>query len=133
LPEGDWTRAIRRFRLPSPSRQQRVRRSDGTWYLDADFLPWGVSAEINGTQHLMAGAVARDDHRRNVLGTGGRLVITLSSYDVRHRPGVAVIATAAALLSRGWQPSPAVLCGLQRLAGEVGMRLEDGDWLPHAS
>jgi hypothetical protein len=133
LPEGDWSRAIRRYRLPHPVRQQPVQRSDGTWYLDADFWPWGVSVEINGTQHVLAGAVVVDDHRRNVLGTGGRLVITLSSYDVRRRPGVAVVATAAALLSRGWVPTPSVRRGLQALAHEMGMSLHDGDWLPSAS
>ncbi|MGH8894037.1 MAG: hypothetical protein ACRDWY_12155, partial [Actinomycetes bacterium] len=93
LPERDWNRAIRRYGLPVPVCQRRVQRADGTWYLDADFDPYGVGVEINGTQHLVAGRVAMDDHRRNVLGTRGRLMITIGSHTVRHQPGVAVVAS----------------------------------------
>jgi hypothetical protein len=127
LPERDWVRAIRRYRLPRPAQQQAVERADGTWYLDADFQPYGVGVEINGTQHLLARAVGQDDHRRNVLGTGGRLVITVGSHTVRRQPGVAVVATAAALLSRGWSPPQAVRHGLEVLAATVGMDLLTGD------
>jgi hypothetical protein len=127
LPERDWVRAIRRYRLPRPAQQQAVERADGTWYLDADFQPYGVGVEINGTQHLLARAVGHDDHRRNVLGTGGRLVITVGSHTVRRQPGVAVVATAAALLSRGWSPPQAVRHGLEVLAATVGMDLLTGD------
>lgn len=51
LPELEWTRGLRRYRLPEPVRQ-----------------------------HLLVGAAGADDHRRNVLGTGARLVITLTSH-----------------------------------------------------
>lgn len=129
LPERSWTRAIRRHRLPEPNLQVCVRRDDGTWYLDADFQPWGVGVEINGTQHTLVRTAGRDDHRRNVLGTGGRLVITIGSHIVRHLPGVAVVATAAGLLSRGWQPPDEIRAGLEHLAADVGMDLRTGDWL----
>lgn len=128
LPERSWSRAIRRHGLPEPSRQARVQRADGRWYLDADFQPWGVGVEINGTQHLLVRQAHWDDHRRNVLGTGGRLMITIGSHTVRHQPGVAVVATAAALLSRGWQPAEEVHRHLVALADEVGMDLSTGDW-----
>jgi hypothetical protein len=133
LPEAEWTRALRRFGLPEPTRQRKVRRADGTWYLDADFEVFLVGVEINGSQHQLVGAVLLDDHRRNVLGTGGRLVITIASYVVRHHPGRAVIATAAALLSRGWTPEPQVLARLEALARAEKMDLRTGDWLPRAS
>jgi very-short-patch-repair endonuclease len=132
LPERQWTRSLRRFDLPEPVRQQPVRRADGTWYLDGDFQPWDVGVEINGTQHHLVGATGRDDHRRNVLGTGGRLVITLESHRVRHRGGTAVVATAAALLSRGWLPTRQVRQRLEALAAQEGMCLLTGDWLPGA-
>lgn len=128
LPERAWDRARRRYRLPEPTRQQPVRRSDGTWYLDADFAPGGVGVEINGVQHLRAVDAVRDHHRRNVLGTGGRLMITLDSRTVRQRPGVAVVATAVALLSRGWQPDGRTLTALRQLAAAEGMDLATGDW-----
>jgi hypothetical protein len=127
LPERRCARAVRRHRLPEPTRQQAVLRADGTWYLDADFQPYGVGVEINGTQHQLGRAVADDDHRRNVLGTRGRLMITIGSHVVRHRPGVAVVATAAAVMSRGWVPTGAVLHGLRRLAAAEGMDLLTGD------
>lgn len=129
LPEREWSRAIRRYRLPAPVRQRRVQRVDGTWYLDGDFAPWGVGVEIDGVAHLRVSDAERDDHRRNVLGTGGRLMITLSSHLVRTRPGAAVIITAAALLSRGWQPDATTRLGLHRLAAAEGMDLRTGDWL----
>lgn len=128
LPERAWDRARRRYRLPEPARQHPVRRADGTWYLDADFTPWRVGVEINGVQHVRAADAARDHHRRNVLGTGGRLVITIDSHTVRYRPGVAVVATAAALRSRGWQPDRPTLAALSRLAADEGMDLTTGDW-----
>ena len=136
LPERQWMTALRRYRLPEPVRQQPVRRADGTWYLDADFQPWNVGVEINGSQHARPGAIGWDDHRRNVLGIGGRLVITLSSHVVRHRAGVAVVATAAGLLSRGWEPSRRLQQTLERLAASEGLNLSTGDWLarhPRAS
>ena len=132
LPEADWTRATRRYRLPEPTRQRKVQRADGTWYLDADYEEFLVGVEINGSQHLVAGALVLDDHRRNVLGTGGRLVITIASHVVRRQPGQAVVATAAALLSRGWAPEPAVLARLEALARAEQMDLRTGDWLRRA-
>ena len=132
LPEAEWTKALRRFGLPEPSRQHKVQRADGTWYLDADFEEFLVGVEINGSQHQVAGTVLLDDHRRNVLGTGGRLVITIGSHIVRHHPGRAVVATAAALLSRGWVPEPRVLARLEALARVEGMDLRTGDWLRRA-
>lgn len=133
LPERAWSRAIRRHGLPEPHRQRLVQRADGRWYLDADFQPYGVGVEINGAQHVVAAQAAVDDHRRNVLATGGRLMITIASHTVRHDPGAAVVTTAAALLSRGWGPPPGVRRGLDQLAVEVGMDLRTGDRLRPAS
>lgn len=133
LPEAQWTRALRRYGLPEPTRQRKVQRDDGTWYLDADFEEFLVGVEINGSQHQVAGALVLDDHRRNVLGTGGRLVITIGSHVVRHRPGQMIVATAAALLSRGWVPEPRVLARLEALARAEQMDLRTGDWLRLAS
>lgn len=130
LPERAWSRGLRQYGLPRPVRQERVRRADGSWFLDADFQPWGVGVEINGVQHLLVSTEAAEEHRRNVLGIGGRLMITVASHTVRHRIGVAVVATAAALLARGWTPDPAVRRGLERLAADEEMDLMTGDWLP---
>lgn len=105
LPELDFARACRRAGLPEPTRQQRVRRSGGSWYLDNDFTPWLVTVEINGVQHRELLAAEADDRRRAGLQVLGRLVVDISSWTVRHQPQVAVLRTAEALLSRGWTPS----------------------------
>ena len=130
LPERAWSLGLRRYGLPQPVRQQRVRRADGSWYLDADFQPWGVGVEINGVQHLLVATAAAEEHRRNVLGIGGRLMLTLASHTVRHRIGVAVVATAAALFARGWCPDDQTRRRLEALAAAEGMSLLTGDWLP---
>ena len=132
LPERAWSRGLRRYGLPQPVRQERVRRADGSWFLDGDFQPWGVGVEINGVQHLLVSTAAAEEHRRNVLGIGGRLMITVASHTVRHRIGVAVVATAAALLARGWCPEEAVRRGLEQLTAEEGLDLLTGDWLAAA-
>ncbi len=37
MPELDFLRGLRRAGLPEPTRQTRLRRANGTWYLDNDF------------------------------------------------------------------------------------------------
>ncbi len=104
LPELEYLRGLRRFGLPEPSRQRNVRRAGGRYYLDADFDEWQVTAEINGAQHLTMSAKEADDVRRTRLAIGGRLVVDLGSHTVRHDIVLAVLLTADALISRGWQP-----------------------------
>lgn len=106
LPELDYARALRTAGIPQPTRQRRVRRPSGAWYLDNDFEVWAVTVEINGIQHneLLAGEA--DAVRRGALQAGGRIVVDVSSYAVRHRPALAVLRTAEALLAHGYQPSP---------------------------
>ena len=84
-------------------------------------------------QHLLVSTAAAEEHRRNVLGIGGRLMITLASHTVRHRNGVSVVATAVALLARGWCPDESVRRGLEALAEQEGINLLTGDWQPAAS
>jgi hypothetical protein len=126
LPELDWVRGIRRVGLPTPTRQRVAQHPDGRYYIDAEFEPWAVCVEINGAQHLDLLAREADDQRRSVLSTGGRLVIDISSYTVRHDIGLAMLRTARALHSRGWRPPPDSLRELERLATDRRVEL----WLP---
>ena len=128
LSEREWSRGIRRAGLPVPTHQRAVRRANGTWYLDASFDAWLVSVEVNGTQHAELTRSERDDHRRNVLGTAGRLVLAVSSHAVRHTD-IPVLATAAALLARGWRPPVRVRDHLERQAAAAGFDLVTGDWV----
>lgn len=116
LPELAFARACRCAGLPKPARQQRVRRSGGSWYLDNDFTPWLVTVEINGVQHRELHASEADDRRRAGLQVLGRLVVDISSWSVRHQPQVAVLRTAEALLSRGWTPNASTVRVLRNYA-----------------
>ena len=124
LPELAYAQALRRTGLPQPDRQSKLKRAKGAWYLDNDFDDWAVTVEVNGSQHYSLLARESDDDRRFVQQVQGRLVVDISSYVVRHRPGIAVLRTAEALLSRGYQPEPSVLAALLDLA-----RQEDWTWL----
>jgi hypothetical protein len=124
LPELDYARALRRARLPAPTRQRKVCRPNGVWYLDNDFDDWLVTVEVNGMQHHDLLASEADDVRRGGLQRRGRLVVDISSYTVRRRERVAVLRTAEALMSRGWVPSPSVRTRLLRYSREENWPLE---------
>jgi hypothetical protein len=124
LPELDYARALRRAGLPEPTRQRKVCRPNGVWYLDNDFDDWLVTVEVNGMQHHDLLASEFDDVRRGGLQRRGRLVVDISSYTVRRRERVAVLRTAEALMSRGWVPSPSVRTRLHRYAREENWPLE---------
>lgn len=129
VPELAWVVGLRRFGLPEPTRQAKVRNARGWYFLDARFDPWRVAVEINGIQHLELRAREADDERRLALAAGGLLVVDLSSYLVRHEIGVAMLRTARALYARGWQPEPRTVALLQRVAAQRREPL----WLPAAA
>jgi hypothetical protein len=120
LPELEYARALRRIGLPQPSRQRKVRRRNGVWYLDNDFDEWGVTVEINGAQHFELLASEADAVRRTALQVRGRIVVDISSYTVRHRVGRAMLATADALVARGYRPRNRTRRVLEHLAQEEG-------------
>ena len=111
-------------RLPEPTRQRKVRRPNGVWYLDNDFDEWLVTVEVNGMQHHDLLASEADDVRRGGLQRRGRLVVDVDPYSVRHHERVAVLRTAEALMSRGWVPNASVQTRLERYAREDNWPLE---------
>jgi very-short-patch-repair endonuclease len=117
LPEQDFLRSLRRAGLPLPSRQRAVRRPDGRYVLDCDYDEWMVTVEINGAHHLDVQQREYDDVRRTRLAIGGRLVVDLGSWIVRHDPDLAVLLTADALLARGWRPEHDLRASLIGMAG----------------
>ena len=118
LPELDYLSGLRRFGLPIPSRQSPVQGQDGRYRLDAEFDPWAVTVEINGTHHLDVRQKEADDIRRSRLAIGGRLVVDIGSSTVRHDIELAVLLTADALFSRGWDAAPEVRQRLLTVAKE---------------
>ena len=105
LPELADLHGLRCFGLPEPTRQRVVRRSDWRYYLDAELDPAPATVEINGVHHLYVRQKEFDHVRRTRLAIGGRLVVDIGSYIVRHYIALAVLLTADALLSRGWEPA----------------------------
>jgi hypothetical protein len=124
LPELEYARALRRAGLPEPTRQRKVCRPNGVWYLDNDFDEWLVTVEVNGMQHHDLLASEADDVRRGGLQRHGRLMVDVSSHTVRRRERVAVLRTAEALMSRGWVPPRAVQARLLRYAEQEHWPLE---------
>jgi len=116
LPELDYLRGLRDTGLPVPSRQRLVRRPDGRYVLDAEFDEWLVTVEINGAHHMDVRQKEWDDIRRTRLAIGGRLVVDIGSWTVRHDRDLAVLLTADALLSRGWQPDSGLRARLEEMA-----------------
>ena len=76
LARAHYARALRRAGLPEPTRQRKVRRPNGVWYLDNDFDDWLVTVEVNGMQHHDLLASEADDFRRGVLA----IVVVGSSW-----------------------------------------------------
>ncbi len=122
LPEQRFRRGLRRAGLPEPRHQQALRRADGTWYLDNDFPDYLVSVEINGLQHYEQMLREVDDFRRAVLQIGGRMVVDLSSYAVRHQLPTCLLLTAQALVARGYRPPTGTARRLEAMKAQVGWK-----------
>jgi very-short-patch-repair endonuclease len=102
VPEHDFEQVRRMFGLPEPQRQAVVVRSDGRYYLDADWQPFRVSAEVHGTQHMEIRTWDTDLDRQAILAAQGRRVLQFSSYAVRHRKQQVGTLLVAALRNGGW-------------------------------
>lgn len=120
LPEMRLMRGLRRAGLPEPRRQRRLQRADGTWYLDNDFADFLVTVEVNGLQHYEQTLREADDFRRAVLQIGGRIVVDLSSYAVRHALPRCLLLIAEALTSHGYRAPAATLRRLEQLRATAG-------------
>lgn len=123
LPELAYLRGLRAAGLPAPTRQRKVQRPDGAWYLDNDFADHLVSVEVNGLQHYELLLQEADDFQRAVLQISGRIVIDLTSYAVRHHIQACVLLTAEALLAHGWHPAPKVERVLAAYREQLGRAL----------
>lgn len=84
LSEIDFFRVCRKFRLPPPDRQ-RVRH-DGQGrrrYLDADWDDAALTAEVDGSAHMLVASWANDMDRQNEVTLGDRRVLRFSTMAVR--------------------------------------------------
>jgi hypothetical protein len=86
LPEVAFGRLVRRAGLPPPTRQAVLRRANGRYYLDAEWKPQRVVAEIDGLAHLEVRRWLADLERQNALAVGRLTVVRFASCHIRHRP-----------------------------------------------
>lgn len=103
LGESDFARLCREKGLPTPRRQELLRRPSGSYYTDARFTEYDVVVEVDGIQHL--GVVqARQDHRKhNELQIDGDTVLRVLNAELRCDPGPFVEQLKRALTARGWR------------------------------
>jgi len=103
LPEVEFVRLVRRYRLPTPTRQRILRRANGRYYLDADWDEYGVSAEIDGIHHEEFRQRDHDRERRNDITADGRRVLNFVSYEIRHVDADVAELLARSLRTGGWR------------------------------
>jgi hypothetical protein len=104
LSELDFGVLCRRRGLPAPTRQTVVTTSTGRCYLDVTWDEWGVTAEIDGVQHLQLDVWLRDAWRSNDVALGGRLVLRFPALALRVDSHRVMDQTEAALRRGGWRP-----------------------------
>lgn len=86
LPERDFDDIRRRAMLPAPTRQQRLRGTDGRFYLDATWDDLDLAVEVHGSQHQQVGQWDADITRGNEIVIDGRRLLIFTSYAIRHQP-----------------------------------------------
>lgn len=92
--------AVRRF--PPLARQVRRTTPSGRIYLDVRFRTYPVSVEIDGAQHLDAGAAAGDALKQNAA-LEGDIVIRIPVWALRTDPHPFLDQVDAALKRCGWR------------------------------
>jgi hypothetical protein len=84
VPEKDFDFIVRRFELPSPTRQRIVQRSGQRCYLDVDWEAYGIGVEVQGAHHFEVLRADADLDRHNEITSMGRRLLMFSSRAVRH-------------------------------------------------
>ena len=102
LGELDVARALRTRGLPEPARQAVRRRDSGTQYLDADFPSYGISLEIDGSQHDLPDQRLADLLRDLGLATEGRTTVRIPLIAWRLDEAAVLDALERLFRSRGW-------------------------------
>ena len=107
LSELDFTRLIRRYRLPAPDRQSPRRDPAGRRrWLDAVWEAARLIVEVDGRHHMDAGQYWADMDRDNDLVAGGYRVLRFPAFIVRYHPGYVAERIRTALRPRMTDPDP---------------------------
>lgn len=105
LGERDFARLCERRRIPPCTRQVRRQTASGTWVYDNVWGAYGVTAEINGSQHLEPEQVLTDALKQNEMRIDGHVVIQIPNLALRVDPDPYLDQLEAALRRGGW-PGP---------------------------
>jgi hypothetical protein len=105
LPERDFDEIRIGAGLPRPTRQHRVKRPDGRYYLDAAWEKWNVAAEIHGVPHIEVAQWTEDIVRANEVVIAGPRLVAFTSYATRHRKAAVADQMRRLLESAGWDGS----------------------------
>lgn len=107
LSELDFTRLIRRYRLPPPDRQAPRRDSAGRRrWLDAVWETARLVVEVDGRHHMDAAQYWADMDRDNDLTVDGYRVLRFPAFLVRYHPGYVAGKIRAALRPGVADPDP---------------------------
>ena len=88
LPERDFAELWRTLRLPPLSHQRKVKREDGSYFLDAHCEALGFGVEIHGGPHSAVAHWDADLNRANEIVARGERLLFFTSYATRHTRSV---------------------------------------------
>ena len=110
LSELDFTRLIRRYRLPAPDRQASRTDSAGRRrWLDAVWKTARLVVEVDGRHHMDAAQYWADMDRDNDLTVDGYRVLRFPAFLVRYHPGYVAGKIRAALRAGAGDPDPGLI------------------------
>lgn len=107
LPERDFNEIVRSLGLPAPTRQRRLQRPDGRYYLDVEWPEYGISVEIHGSHHMEVNQWSADLVRGNEVAISGRRSLMFTSFVIRHEPEAVADQLLRMFRARGWSSSAA--------------------------
>ncbi|NHN56553.1 hypothetical protein G9U51_12260 [Calidifontibacter sp. DB0510] len=103
IAELDLGAACRELGLPEPTRQRRLRRPSGTYYLDAEWRDYKVTLEVDGIQHLLPDRQQRDLLKHNEITLSGGTHLRATTSAVRDRDLRTFGQLREALRRNGWR------------------------------
>lgn len=102
VPEKDFDGIVRRFGLPTPTRQRIVPRVGQRCHLDVAWDGYGVGVEVQGAHHFEVLRADADLDRHDEITSMGRRLLMFSSRAIRHEGDAVGQVVTHALRSGGW-------------------------------
>jgi very-short-patch-repair endonuclease len=100
--EREFARLCIKRGLPTPDRQTRRRTDSGTWVYDNTWDVYGVTVEVDGSQHRDPAAWIPDALKQNAASLGGHVVLRIPNVALRVAPEPFLDQLEAALRAGGW-------------------------------